>query len=179
MQYAPTQNPAKGVAENGYTHRGDIARAEQIYRRLIATPPSHTAAKRAHSALQTLRRHAQNKPFIAVPRPLSTLARLSFGSFLLYAFVLFIHIGLNPWYITPLHFAGGFMVLLGTFLILGGQTSPENSWWGKVWGGYAFAWPVRVGVWGMGWLCTAVPYSWLLAEAWVRYQQFTLPPAPW
>lgn len=162
-----------------YTHRGDIARAEQIYRRLIATPPSRTAAKRAHSALETLRRRAQNKPFIAVPRPVSTLARLSFGSFLLYALLLFIHTGLNPWSITPLHFTGGFMVLFGTFLILGVKTSPENRWWGKLWGGYAFAWPVRVGVWGMGWLCTAVPYSWLLVEAWVRYQQFTLPPVPW
>ena len=162
-----------------YIQRGDIARAEQVYRRFMANSPSPTAAKQAHSALQTLHRHAQNQPAITLPRPLSTLSRFSFGSFLLYALLLSIHIGFNPRYITPFHVAGGLMVVLGTFLILGGQASPENPWWGKWWGRYAFAWPVRVGVWGMGWLCTAVPYSWLLAEAWVRYQQFTLPPAPW
>jgi tetratricopeptide (TPR) repeat protein len=116
-----------------YEERGDLDRAITAYE--FAAKQSSSAADRAIAERRLRAAQAQRRLApVRVTEATATLVRLTAGPPVLYALLLFIHSGLNP-FMLPLPFClGGFFVLLGSFLLIATINTPYHTWWAKILG---------------------------------------------
>lgn len=115
-------------------------------------------------------------PGILTIRSTATWLRLMAGPPLLYSLLVFIHLGLQPTYLS-LPFCFGFAgVLAGSVLLVGVQNVPLNPLWHTLFGSVGLSRPyAHFLFWCTGLLLTFLPFFILFVGAILRLQALALP----
>lgn len=184
----PAHTQAKERLEELRHLQADMMRLGLYYEKkgaweLAAESYGHAAAHAPTPALRreaSARRHAAELeikyPGVLTIRSTYTWLRLSVGPPLLFGLLIFTHVGLRPQNLTLPYCLGNMVVLFGTLLLVGVQSTPLHNFWRTLFGPAGLSVPyARFFLWLCGIFLLLTPFLVLFAASVLRLQHFTVP----